>query len=178
MTHSDDALVSCVRCNGAGAREEFSASSCPISPNGAHSLSSGLHVVVKQKLDALHKNKIELADEVLVLNVRACKFCKCVEATTGTGFACAGRVELRRLDTSGPIPPMYQHVFEPYVGESTKSEIRHALSLGKPVRFLNDQVIDHVLWERIKPAGVEGEEPIGNLRAGELWALFQHRGGK
>lgn len=51
----------------------------------------------KLALDALHFRKIELADEVLVLNV-------------------AG-----------------------YIGESTRNEIAHARSLGKPIRFLEPE---------------------------------------
>jgi hypothetical protein len=47
----------------------------------------------KVKLDALHFRKIELADEILVLDVAK------------------------------------------YIGESTSNEIRHALELGKPVRY-------------------------------------------
>ena len=48
----------------------------------------------KIALDVLHKQKIDLADEVLVLNVGG------------------------------------------YIGESTRSEIEHAIKTGKPVRYL------------------------------------------
>jgi hypothetical protein len=51
---------------------------------------------VKVQLDALHFRKIELADEVFVLNVGG------------------------------------------YVGESTRNEINHALTLGKPLRYLEE----------------------------------------
>lgn len=47
-------------------------------------------------LDQLHLRKIEMADEILVLNV------------------------------------------EGYIGDSTKSEIKHAHKLGKPVRFWSE----------------------------------------
>jgi hypothetical protein len=49
---------------------------------------------VKERLDALHLQKIALADEVLILNVNG------------------------------------------YIGESTARELRHAIELGKEVRFL------------------------------------------
>ena len=52
----------------------------------------------KAMLDAMHLDKIELADEVLVLNVGG------------------------------------------YIGESTAREIRHALALGKPLRWLEPPV--------------------------------------
>ena len=54
----------------------------------------------KLKLDELHKRKIDLSDEVLVLNVGG------------------------------------------YIGESTRSELQHALATGKPVRFLEPVKID------------------------------------
>jgi deoxycytidylate deaminase len=59
-------------------------------------LSSVITPDVKIALDVLHKRKIDLADEVLVLNVGG------------------------------------------YIGESTRSEINHALTSGKPVRYLED----------------------------------------
>ena len=49
---------------------------------------------IKERLDALHLQKISLADEVLILNVNG------------------------------------------YIGESTARELRHAVELGKSVRFL------------------------------------------
>jgi hypothetical protein len=54
----------------------------------------GLAPEVKERLDALHLQKIALADEVLILNVNG------------------------------------------YIGESTARELRHAVELGKSVRFL------------------------------------------
>lgn len=54
----------------------------------------GLTDADKVRLDALHFRKIELADEVLILNV------------------------------------------DGYIGQSTRNELAHARSLGKPVRFL------------------------------------------
>lgn len=61
---------------------------------GTHGETWGCTPEQKIALDALHFRKIELADEVLILNVGG------------------------------------------YVGESTRNELRHALSLGKPVRYL------------------------------------------
>jgi hypothetical protein len=54
----------------------------------------GLAPEVKERLDALHLQKIAVADEVLILNVNG------------------------------------------YIGESTARELRHAIELGKSVRFL------------------------------------------
>ena len=50
---------------------------------------------VKEIIDAVHKKKIDLSDEILVINV------------------------------------------DDYIGESTKSEVLHALKAGKIVRFLH-----------------------------------------
>jgi deoxycytidylate deaminase len=61
-----------------------------------HGEGVGHDSVEKIALDALHKRKIDLADEALVLNVGG------------------------------------------YIGESTRSEINHALTSGKPVRYLED----------------------------------------
>lgn len=59
-----------------------------------HSEDVGCTPEQKIALDVLHKRKIDLADEVLVLNVGG------------------------------------------YIGESTRSEIEHAVAHGKPVRYL------------------------------------------
>ncbi len=53
---------------------------------------------IKVDLDELHKRKIDLADEILVLNIGG------------------------------------------YLGQSTKSEIHYALTLGKPVRFYEEDM--------------------------------------
>lgn len=52
---------------------------------------------IKADLDELHKRKIDLADEVLVLNVGG------------------------------------------YIGDSTRSEVEYAQSLGRPIRYLEPQ---------------------------------------
>jgi len=54
----------------------------------------GLAPEIKERLDALHLQKIAIADEVFILNVNG------------------------------------------YIGESTAGELRHAIELGKSVRFL------------------------------------------
>lgn len=61
---------------------------------GTHGESWGCTPEPKIALDVLHKQKIDLADEVLVLNIGG------------------------------------------YIGESTRSEIRHAIDRNKPIRFL------------------------------------------
>jgi hypothetical protein len=79
------------------------------------------HERVKTMLDDLHKRKIDLADEVLILNdmLPWCDHCgvfrhqcyDCGKAFTGTA--------------------------KPYIGDSTRSELAHAISRGKRVRWLN-----------------------------------------
>lgn len=106
-----------------------------------HPLDSKHHIGTKGKLDALHLRKIEMADEVLVLNVIACKYCRRARAehmTTPGGFACS--------QSSSPVP---DDEMRPYIGDSTRREIKHALACGKPVRFLNEQLIDQALWDQI-----------------------------
>lgn len=68
----------------------------------------------KAKLDALHKDKIALADEVLILNV------------------------------------------DGYVGESTRSEIVHALALGKRIRFLEREIAEVLPVNRESAAAEAG----------------------
>lgn len=71
----------------------------------------GKYDAAKQALDALHLRKVELADEVLCLNV------------------------------------------DGYVGQSTEREVRHALALAKPVRWLEPEKAP--LWAVAAPAYVE-----------------------
>jgi hypothetical protein len=59
-----------------------------------HGETAGVTAEEKVRLDVLHKRKIDLADEILVLNVGG------------------------------------------YVGDSTKSEVLHALATAKPIRWL------------------------------------------
>ena len=77
---------------------------------------------IKTNLDELHKRKIDLADEILVLNcpIPYCNACQ--------------EFRLKVLGCSG------EHAFDgtmkPYIGDSTRSEIEYALSKGKVVRYL------------------------------------------
>ena len=75
---------------------------------------------VKQMLDDLHKRKIDLADEVLVLNPKRA-WCLNHERWTDPldGEYCCVNVEQR-----------------PYIGPSTRSEIEYAQTHGKPIRYL------------------------------------------
>lgn len=131
MTHSDDDLFSCEACSAAGHRQDiWESGSCPKATyvhamgdgDRGHKIVRGLTTLVKEALDALHKKKIELADEVLILNAEACVLCK---KTRGVSDFC--------ISTNQP------HDYRPYIGDSTKSEIAHAIKLGKPIRWLNPQ---------------------------------------
>jgi hypothetical protein len=77
----------------------------------------------KKRLDELHLRKIDLADEVFVLNVRRCTKCGC----TDDPYACAG---------AGCDFGKFECDFQPYIGESTAREIEYAKKLGKPIRYL------------------------------------------
>jgi hypothetical protein len=78
---------------------------------------------VKAMLDELHLRKIDLADEVLVLNPRApvCEACR-KPAAPGPVLLPTGccRASL---------------VWRPYVGASTRREIAYAVAHGKPVHY-------------------------------------------
>jgi len=81
---------------------------------------------VKAMLDRLHFAKIDLADEVLVLNpsVIVCNHCgkpsRLFTELSGETKCCRSRGLVRR----------------PYVGDSTRREIEYARSLGKSIRSL------------------------------------------
>ena len=87
-------------------RAVFSVGFYPQGPEGAHGEDVGITPEQKEFLDELHKRKIEIADEILVLNVNG------------------------------------------YIGSSTSSEIEHARSLGKIIRY----------WEEEADPNPEGEE--------------------
>lgn len=70
---------------------------------GEHGEHVGLSDGDKERVDQLHMRKVELADEVFIVNV------------------------------------------DGYVGESTSREIRHALKLGRPMRWLEPQHADATL---------------------------------
>lgn len=147
MTHSDAHIKACIYCGLTP--EAVVTDLCTAHLDAAnsgnahefHPLDSKHHIGTKGKLDALHLRKIEMADEVLVLNVIACKYCRRARAehmTTPGGFACS--------QSSSPVP---DDEMRPYIGDSTRREIKHALACGKPVRFLNEQLIDQALWDQI-----------------------------
>lgn len=71
---------------------------------------------IKRDLDELHKRKIELADEILVLNVGG------------------------------------------YVGDSTSSEIQHALALGKRIRWLVPEAAS-AYFQRYMETGAVSKTP-------------------
>ena len=130
-THSDAELRTCRRCGLAQTPQNIS-NTCPMSINDyeIHRWMSGLSEDVKKKLDALHKDKIAMSDEILVLNVGRCTHCGGVEDHQ---FQMWGHADVCPHFREG-----YQgHGFEPYIGDSTKSEITYAVLMKKPVRFLN-----------------------------------------
>jgi hypothetical protein len=140
MTHSDAHIKACIKCGrveGADAREGDFCKTAAVGQDNAHEfhpLDSKHHVGTKGKLDALHFRKIEMADEILVLNVKRCLYCRYDE----------NNVPMPTNECRGHEPHVGQplrtdHHWQPYVGESTKSEIEHALKLGKTIRFLNPQ---------------------------------------
>lgn len=84
----------------------------------------GLTVEVKAMLDELHLRKIDLADEILVLNCRIPYCTKCEEF---------------RLSTMGCTKEhAWDGTLRPYIGESTRREIAYAAEHGKKVRYLEE----------------------------------------
>jgi hypothetical protein len=103
----------------------------PHSQEQAHHESVGCTSEQKKALDQLHLRKIDLADEVLVLNVKQprCATCKAWfrHAPNGTVWQtcdCGG----------GPHHAPREDVG--YVGDSTRGEIAYTRQLGKPIRWL------------------------------------------
>ena len=80
---------------------------------------------VKAMLDELHMRKIDLADEVLILN-RKSTFCHACE-TWHHSLDCLCKNCGRKI------------VWLPYIGESTRRELEHARRSGKTVRFLEPE---------------------------------------
>ncbi len=87
---------------------------------------------LKKMLDELHKRKIEISDEILVLN---CKVLTCHRC----GKPCGERVSVGQLSGFGPWSTCcgVSADMMPYIGDSTRGEIAHALKLSKTVRYLN-----------------------------------------
>lgn len=85
---------------------------------------------VKAMLDKLHLAKIDLADEVLVLDCpRAyCRDCAMWldEMEPGTRF-CQQHPDMESVE------------WRPYIGSSTRNEIAYATSLGKHIRYLSKE---------------------------------------
>lgn len=76
----------------------------------------------KETLDELHKRKIDMADEILVLNCNLAVCARCEkpsDATGGISICCRKG-----------------HIKKPYIGSSTRGEIEYAKSVGKPIRYL------------------------------------------
>jgi hypothetical protein len=78
--------------------------------NNMHGGSVGVNEEQKSRLDVLHLRKIDLADEVLVLNV---------------------------IPTKGPLGEIAKEPPIGYIGRSTRREAWYARRRDKPVRFLN-----------------------------------------
>lgn len=80
---------------------------------------------LKARLDALHLRKIDMADEVLILNAVGGKCARC------------GRFCFQKwcpdCSCSEPV------AVAPYIGESTRRELAHARAAGKVIRFLNPE---------------------------------------
>ena len=81
----------------------------------------------KAELDELHLHKIDLADEVLVLNCKTLTCCECHQPCFS--------------ESRGPFNSLSRCcdgnvAMTPYVGDSTRREIEHATRTGKPIRYL------------------------------------------
>jgi hypothetical protein len=87
---------------------------------------------VKAALDELHKRKIDLADEVLILNCLRykCKNCgQWVEERHDLSCDCTRR--------ASPVFGRENYEQVPYIGDSTRSELEYAQRAGKTIRWLN-----------------------------------------
>lgn len=83
---------------------------------------------IKKELDELHKRKIDLADEVLILN----DFLPWCSEHDQFRVKCTNHEECKTI-----------RELRPYTGESTRSELQYAIDHGKRVRWLyeTDKVI-------------------------------------
>ena len=89
---------------------------------------------LKERLDELHKRKIDLCDAVLVINP-ICHLC------TACRKPCEPYAQYRKKDgalvtLSGCCDALAKAGV--YIGPSTQSEINYATAQGKPVKYLND----------------------------------------
>ncbi len=106
----------------------------PHSANQAHGETVGIPPdefdAVKARLDVLHLRKIDLADEVLVLNCRQ-PWCDHCGRFTSALYLEGQNAYAEWCSKCGLFVD-----WRPYVGDSTRREIAYAQSLGKPVRYL------------------------------------------
>jgi hypothetical protein len=138
MMHSDGHILVCSHCGMIDEHERYvPQTDCP--NNKVHNfkpIDAPDNAKTKKMLDALHFKKIELSDEILVLNVIACKHCKRAKVehmAEWFGWVC-----------SASAHPVTLVDFAPYIGESTRNEIRHAIEFGKKVRFLNPHPLEEL----------------------------------
>lgn len=83
---------------------------------------------IKRRLDELHLRKIDLADEVLILNV-ACIVCGICGKPTRLFTELSGETECCRSKA-------WER--RPYIGDSTRRELAYARLHGKTIRFLEE----------------------------------------
>jgi hypothetical protein len=141
-----------VLCGSTRFKEEFIAANFRETMAGKIVLSVGLYGHAdkevynpteeeKVKLDELHKRKIDLADEVLILNCRRprCPMCKAWHEWHPPPGNIAGWWQWT-CNCHDHLPATEAVPFEtsPYIGESTRSELEYAIKAGKVVRFLED----------------------------------------
>lgn len=79
----------------------------------------------KVKLDELHKRKIDLADEVLIICPRVAVCDKCGKPTKHELYGPSGCCQ-------------FTFRLRPYIGESTRSELEYAKKVNKVIRFLEE----------------------------------------
>lgn len=84
---------------------------------------------VKAMLDQLHLRKIDLADEVLILNPT-------VVVCGGCGKPSRPYTDANGVSVVTECCRSQKWSRRPYIGESTAREIAYATSLGKPIRYL------------------------------------------
>jgi len=120
MTHSDTQL-GLDECSCLGGADEDPAGRCE-------------NCKTKAAFDELHKRKIDLCDEILVLNAMACTRCGRTVGLPGRPYDGPAGIQ------AGYACESLQHDWcnwQPYIGDSTKSEIEYAKKLGKKIRWLN-----------------------------------------
>lgn len=83
---------------------------------------------LKAKLDALHLRKVELADQVLVIDLPAVSIANYPQLWDNATYT----EGVERL---------------PYIGESTRGEIKHAEAIGVPVYYLGLGNLDYLCSE-------------------------------